>query len=74
MAYPTVCDECLAGDHAHCGMSKLKPELARIQEWNKEHEEDWLVGGGFCVCRHGKEEGAWEREVRQAVEAEKRKN
>jgi hypothetical protein len=69
MAYVTICEECLAQDHEHCSQSKLKPESARIQEYNDAHPDDFMVGGGVCVCRHGGPEGSFERSIRQQTQA-----
>ena len=67
MAYPTICDECLAADHDHCGQSKLRPESEQIATWNDEHPGDLLVGGGFCVCGHGAPETLWVQSVRESL-------
>ena len=71
MAYPTICDECLAGDHKHCSESKLIPDAEQLRKLNDEHPEDVIVGGGFCVCRHGAPEGAWAQSVRDALQVAK---
>jgi hypothetical protein len=74
MAYPTICDECLVNDHDHCGESKLKLAYDEIMKWNQDHPDDFLVGGGFCVCGHGiRPEGKFEQSVRESVNASNQK-
>jgi hypothetical protein len=57
MAYPTICETCLKGEHDKC--------LVSAQAVGKSYG----YGGWFCVCAHGGPENEFQREVRERAES-----
>lgn len=59
--YPSVCPRCIVGDHKHC--------LTNCRREDDPERTEWWNPGAFCICPHGDEENAWQREVRERVES-----
>lgn len=62
MAYVTICQPCLDGRHDKCLVSFDHPPP----------DQPEMCGGALCVCAHGGEESAFQRGVREGVEAKQR--
>jgi hypothetical protein len=65
MAYVTVCEPCLDFDCENCKQWEMKLSQSQI--------DAGFIGGGVCLCQHGKAENEWVIEVRQRA-AEQRKS
>lgn len=58
MAYPTICAPC----------REEKCEDCLKAGWDvPENPPEEFCGGGFCVCGHGSDENAFQREVRKNI-------